>query len=422
MFSAAETDACRRLVDLALEEDLGADGDLTSQAVIPPDLPGRAAVAVGRRRRRAARRTTNLRRHRSELSFRRSIPDGSAVRPARLAVVSGRMRSILAGERTALNFVQRLSGVATQTARYVEAVAGLPCQVLDTRKTTPGWRLLEKYAVRCGGGHNHRMGLDDGVLIKDNHLAAVGGGPPAVAEAVRLARAQVRITLPAGNRGRRPGAARRGACGPAGHRAAGQHGAGPAARSGAPAERNGADVQLEASGGVTLATLRAIAETGVDRVSVGALTHSACARHCPGLSDRCCLRNGVWIPVHAAVASSFFDSRGQHEQLCGRLADDPANDGVAVLAAEQTAGRGQHGGLAVPPRRRRAALGAALPAAGAAPAGGADGLGRVAVCETVRRPDRIAGPHQVAQRRAVAAGRCAASSSSRAAARWSASA
>src|SRR5204863_3452788 len=105
-----------------------------------------------------------------------------------LATIAGKMRSSLTAERTALNFLQRLSGVATQTRRYTALVAELPCQVLDTRKTTPGWRLLEKYAVRMGGGHNHRVGLYDGVLIKDNHLAALGGGPAAVPRAVAAAR------------------------------------------------------------------------------------------------------------------------------------------------------------------------------------------------------------------------------------------
>src|SRR5205823_13057259 len=110
--------------------------------------------------------------------------DGTAVGPGdRLAIVAGPMRSILAAERTALNFLQRLSGVATLTRRYVDAAGG-HSRVLDTRKTTPGWRLLEKYAVRMGGGHNHRIGLYDGILIKDNHLAALGGGPAAVGPAV----------------------------------------------------------------------------------------------------------------------------------------------------------------------------------------------------------------------------------------------
>src|SRR5262249_32947162 len=103
-------------------------------------------------------------------------------------IVSGRMRSILTAERTALNFLQRMSGIATLTRQYVSLIANLPCKLLDTRKTTPGWRLLEKYAVRCGGGHNHRMRLADAILIKDNHIAAIGPGPHAVAEAVKRSR------------------------------------------------------------------------------------------------------------------------------------------------------------------------------------------------------------------------------------------
>src|SRR5262249_43870246 len=124
------------------------------------------------------------------------VADGTAVQPGdSLAEVSGPIRSILSGERTALNFLAHLSGVATQTRRYADAVAGLPVRILDTRKTLPGWRLLEKYAVRRGGGHNHRMGLFDGVLVKDNHLAALGGGD-AVAEAVRRARARYGAAVP----------------------------------------------------------------------------------------------------------------------------------------------------------------------------------------------------------------------------------
>jgi nicotinate-nucleotide pyrophosphorylase (carboxylating) len=278
MFTAAEADACRRLLDLALQEDLGANGDLTSQAVIPPDLPGRAALVA-----RSAGVVAGLpAAHQTfsiidpQLSFQVMLADGSTVTAgAVLAVVSGSMRSILAGERTALNFLQRLSGVATATALYVKAAANPRCKVLDTRKTTPGWRLLEKYAVRCGGGHNHRMGLGDGVLIKDNHLAAVGGGTEAVAAAVRLARQKYGdaypleievddlIQLDAALAARpdivlldnmkpdqlREAVRRRNATAPG--------------------------VQLEASGGVTLATIQGIAATGVDRVSVGALTHSA---------------------------------------------------------------------------------------------------------------------------------------------------
>ena len=278
MFSSAEAQACARLLEWALEEDLGGRGDLTSQATIPADRTGRAVLAA-----RTAGVVAGLpavemtfRRVDPDLSFTAHVVDGAAVEPGtRLATVSGRMRSILTAERTALNFVQRLSGVATATRRYVNAVAGLPARILDTRKTTPGWRLLEKYAVRCGGGHNHRMGLHDGVLIKDNHLAAVGTQPEAVAEAVRRARAahgtdvplevevddlvQLDIALAA-----RPDMVLLDNMTPDQLREAVRRR--DAAAPGA---------LLEASGGVTLATVRALAETGVDRISVGALTHSA---------------------------------------------------------------------------------------------------------------------------------------------------
>ena len=278
MFTAAEAAACRRLLDLALEEDLGANGDLTSRAVLPPDLPGRAALVA-----RAAGVVAGL--PAAELTFAKVDPqlvfemrisDGSAVALGDvLAVVGGRMASILTAERTALNFVQRLSGVATATARYVQAVAGFPCKVLDTRKTTPGWRLLEKYAVRCGGGHNHRMGLGDGVLIKDNHLAAVGGGVEAVAEAVRRAREKYGSRYPLeievddltqfdAALSARPDIVLLDNMRPDLMREAVRR-----------RDATAPGVLLEASGGVTLATLRAIAESGVDRVSVGALTHSA---------------------------------------------------------------------------------------------------------------------------------------------------
>jgi nicotinate-nucleotide pyrophosphorylase (carboxylating) len=277
MFTPAETVACRRLVELALEEDLG-PGDLTSQAVIPADLPGRAAFVA-----RAAGVVAGL--PAAEMvfdtlepgiTFETLIRDGTAVAPgARLAVVSGPMRAILSGERTALNFVQHLGGVATQTRRYVDAVDGLPCRVLDTRKTLPGWRLLEKYAVRCGGGHNHRMGLYDGILIKDNHLAAIGLGRKQIRKAVQAARSltgtAVPVEIEVDNLDELDEALR---CAPD-----------IVLLDNMPAEqlreavrrRNAAapGTVLEASGGVNLATVRGIAETGVDCVSVGALTHSA---------------------------------------------------------------------------------------------------------------------------------------------------
>jgi nicotinate-nucleotide pyrophosphorylase (carboxylating) len=217
-----------------------------------------------------------LKRLDGDLTFEPLCDDGAEIRAGQaLADVRGRMRLILMGERTALNFLQHLSGVATQTRRYVDAVDGLPVKILDTRKTTPCWRLLEKYAVRCGGGHNHRLGLYDGVLIKDNHIAPFGSGPQAIIQAIRAARTKVGHTVPLeievdtldqldtalaekpdivlldnmSLEQMREAVRRRNAVAP--------------------------QVQLEASGGVTLDTVRSIAETGVDRISVGALTHSA---------------------------------------------------------------------------------------------------------------------------------------------------
>jgi nicotinate-nucleotide pyrophosphorylase (carboxylating) len=285
-FTPAEAAACERLARLALEEDLGpspgATGDLTSQAVIPAERTG-AAVFVVRPAGvvaglPAAAIVCNL--VDPALSFQPLLADGSVVAPqTRLAIVRGPMCSLLAAERTALNFLQRLSGIATLTARYVALVAGLPCQVLDTRKTTPGWRLLEKYAVRAGGGHNHRMGLYDGVLIKDNHLAGlqIADCRLQIEEAVRLARAkhgdsipvevevdtldQLDAALSAG-----PDIVLLDNMPPEQLREA-------IRRRNAVAPR----IRLEASGGVTFATLRMIAETGVDCVSIGALTHSATA-------------------------------------------------------------------------------------------------------------------------------------------------
>jgi nicotinate-nucleotide pyrophosphorylase (carboxylating) len=265
---------------LALQEDLGEEGDVTSLALIPQGLKGQAIFIA-----RAAGMICGLSAANftyqlidTQLAFVNLLEDGAAVEPgAKLAIVSGHMRSILNGERIALNFLQRLSGVATLTRRYVAAVAGLPCKILDTRKTTPGWRLLEKYAVRCGGGNNHRMGLSDAILIKDNHLAALGPQPDAVAQAVKKARdkygerfplevevdnlTQLDVALQAEPDmilldnmtpdDMREAVRRRNAVAPG--------------------------VVLEASGGVNLTTVRAIAETGVDRISVGALTHSAVA-------------------------------------------------------------------------------------------------------------------------------------------------
>jgi nicotinate-nucleotide pyrophosphorylase (carboxylating) len=207
--------------------------------------------------------------HLGDVDWRPECADGDLVDPGTvLARLSGSLRSILTAERTALNILGRLSGIATITHLYVEAVSGTPVQVMDTRKTTPGLRLFEKYAVRVGGGRNHRFGLDDGVLIKDNHIGAAGG----VFEAVRRARdavphglrVEVEVTdLPQLDEAISAGAG-----------AVLLDNMSPEQVAGA-VSRAGGKAVLEASGGITLENIRAYAETGVDLISVGALTHSA---------------------------------------------------------------------------------------------------------------------------------------------------
>jgi nicotinate-nucleotide pyrophosphorylase (carboxylating) len=300
-FSTAESEACRRLVELAWEEDLGPrldsfhemPGDVTSQAIIPAERTGQAVfvarapgVVAGLPAVQLALSTVNTPLVKLELLAQ----DGARVQPGdRLAIVSGLIQLILMGERLALNFLQHLSGVATLTRRYLDAVASLPCQILDTRKTTPGWRLLEKYAVRCGGGHNHRMGLYDGILVKDNHLAALGIGREAFkSSALALPSLTAKIT---DETGRLLGVFRGKDCLEIEVETLDQL---DWAMSCFPKiilldnmpldqlreavrlrNEKARHIFLEASGGVTLDTVRAIAETGVDRISVGALTHSA---------------------------------------------------------------------------------------------------------------------------------------------------
>ena len=205
--------------------------------------------------------------------IKKPVRDGQRVRAGTgLLLVSGPARAILSAERVALNFVQRLSGVATLTAQFTHAVRGTKTQILDTRKTTPGWRRFEKYAVACGGGRNHRFGLYDLVLIKDNHLAALRQAKPnAITAAVARARKKfpkLKVEVEADTLAQVVQAVAAGAdiilldnMTPAQLRRAVKRVAGRA--------------QTEASGGVTLKTVRAIAQTGVDFISVGALTHSA---------------------------------------------------------------------------------------------------------------------------------------------------
>jgi nicotinate-nucleotide pyrophosphorylase (carboxylating) len=280
-FNAAEADACRQLIALAMNEDLGPESrraDPTTTSLIPPGKEGKATFVARNAGIVAGIPAVELVLAEADprLVYVPRLRDGTKVEAGDiLGGVSGPLAAILMAERIGLNFMQRMSGVATLTRRYVDAVAGLNCQIFDTRKTIPGWRLMDKYAVRCGGGHNHRMGLYDLILIKDNHLAA-WSPPLSPARAVQLARqnaGQLPIEIEVDTLTQldealrlkpefilldnmpleqlREAVRRRNQVAPA--------------------------VVLEASGGVTLANVRAIAETGVDRISVGALTHSATA-------------------------------------------------------------------------------------------------------------------------------------------------
>lgn len=257
-------------VHRALAEDVG-KGDLTSNALIPEDAHTEgiiyskdSGVLAGMP---VARRV--FEQLDPEVEIEQELKDGSTLVPGSvIARIRGKGRAVLTGERTALNFLQRLSGVATATADLVKILEGTGVHLVDTRKTTPGLRLLEKYAVRIGGGCNHRLGLDDGVLIKDNHIKAAGG----ITEAVRCAKEQIphtiKIEVEVESIDQIHEALDAGAdiimldnMPPALMRDAVKITAGK--------------VPLEASGGITRETIREVAETGVDLISVGAVTHSA---------------------------------------------------------------------------------------------------------------------------------------------------
>lgn len=276
------------LIDKALAEDFGSAGDLTSQALIPPDAFGEAKFVA-----RSSGIVCGIgvcamiiAKHGAEATFRTYHRDGEFLKGGEiLASIHGPARTILGLERTCLNFLGHLSGISTLTHQFVEAVAGTSCSILDTRKTLPGWRRLAKFAVRCGGGQNHRMGLFDAILIKDNHLAQCGasdaGGRLRIEQAIDAARqwlqhngpathpATIEVEVTSVDQFRRALGAR------------------PdmllldnmelSSLRQCVAIRNeqALEILLEASGGVTLATVSEIAQTGVDRISIGALTHSA---------------------------------------------------------------------------------------------------------------------------------------------------
>lgn len=264
----------RAAVKAALAEDIG-PGDATSRATVPANRSSRALM-----RAREAMTVAGLKfaeaaflELSSKVKVTRKVRDGQRVAAGQtLMEIVGPSRAVLSAERVALNFIQRLSGVATSTACFVAAVRGTRAKIIDTRKTTPGWRRFEKYAVVCGGGKNHRIGLYDLILIKDNHLVALRNEKPnAIAVAVKRSRKQfprLKVEVEADNLAQ----------------------VGQAVEAGADIilldnmdlKRMRAAVKvvrgrakLEASGGVNLKTVRAIAKTGVDFISVGAITHSA---------------------------------------------------------------------------------------------------------------------------------------------------
>ena len=261
------------IIDIALAEDIG-HGDITSEGLIPPELEGKASIlakdegiiAGGEVARQVFLRVD------PSLKVELLIKDGARVQPGDIvATVSGKVISILKAERTALNFLQRLSGIASQTARYIAETQGLEVKITDTRKTAPGLRLLEKYAVRTGGGQNHRLHLGDGILIKDNHLTTLRALGIKIKDIIAKAKqnapqgatVEIEVTTP--------------------------QEALEAAEAGAdilmldnmsPEEMRRvvnstpSHVKTEASGGITLANVRAVAMAGVDVISIGALTHS----------------------------------------------------------------------------------------------------------------------------------------------------
>lgn len=274
-----ELRAADALIALALSEDLGANGDRTCHALIDSQETG--AVQIASRSAGVLAGLPVVRQVFAQLdnhvALDAELSDGARLQPGTcVATLTGPLRSLLIGERTALNFLSHLSGVATLTAEYVQRLAGTECRLLDTRKTLPGYRLLQKYAVRCGGGTNHRLGLHDGILIKDNHLAACrgGSGPSSVADAIRRVRAadgQTALEVEVDSLDQ-------------------LHEALDAlpdivlldnmsleSLTAAVAARNqrAPQVQLEASGGITLDTIASVAGTGVERISVGGITHSA---------------------------------------------------------------------------------------------------------------------------------------------------
>jgi len=271
-----QSEALERLIDLALEEDVG-PGDWTTLWTVPRDAEGTATVIAKEAMVVAGTDPATRVLHRVDPSLAVSVevPDGTEIKEDTLVLtVQGSLRSILTAERLALNFLGRLSGIATQTRRFVKAVSGTGTQILDTRKTTPGWRFLEKAAVLAGGGRNHRVGLHDMVLVKDNHIVAAGGIQAAVERVRRANRDRLPVEVEVGTLEELEEAMTLGVQRILLDNMRLETIREAVARAGA----QGRDRPLlEASGNMTLGRVKAVAETGVDFVSIGALTHSATA-------------------------------------------------------------------------------------------------------------------------------------------------
>ena len=268
-FSKKENIQINKIIEQALLEDIGT-GDITTESIIPSNLKAKGIIKTSEKGVVAGLDIACLvfKKLDSEICFQSKIKDGNKILPEEiLAEIAGPARIILKGERVALNFLQRMSGIATITSKFCQEVKDLPVRIVDTRKTTPGLRILEKYAVRMGGGHNHRFGLYDALLIKDNHIAVAGGIKSAVNSVRKQISHTVKIEVEVENLSQLQEALK--------------------------VQVNiimldNMDLEtmkeavkmvkgkalIEASGGITLEKVREIAQTGVDLISVGALTHS----------------------------------------------------------------------------------------------------------------------------------------------------
>jgi nicotinate-nucleotide pyrophosphorylase (carboxylating) len=352
------------LLEAALREDVGA-GDLTTELAVRPGTRGRARILAreGGVLAGSAAAAWVFGRLGPGLQQRWTVRDGDRFPVgAELAALEGPLAPILTGERLALNLLARLSGIATLTRACVDAVAGTGASILDTRKTTPGWRELERAAVRAGGGVNHRAGLHDAVLLKENHVRAAGG----VGEALRRVReglagrpAPAFVEVEVRDRAELDEALAAGA------RLVllDNFAIGELREAVAVARRAAPGVLLEASGGIDLGTVRAVAETGVDRISVGAITHSARALDLTLLVGDAGPALPLGEPLHRrdVVESTMAWARTAAEA-------GTAAPGAAFLAREQTAGRGRHGRGWTSPAGAGLYLTIVLPGSLAAPA------------------------------------------------------